>query len=71
MTETIHSFEDAIHFLRKAVKYSNIDGQKHIDPALVNSEDLDNYRRSMIIVRKEVEAGTISEDDLKQKLGLI
>lgn len=68
---TIHTFEEAVQFLRHAVKYSNIEGQKHIDPALVNSDDLDNFKRSMIIVRKEVDSGNITEEILKQKLGLI
>lgn len=67
----VHNFEEAVIFLRKAVKYSNIDGQKHIDPALVNAFDLDDYKKAMILVRHEVESGKITEEDLKQRIGLL
>ncbi|GAB4015770.1 MAG: hypothetical protein Fur0010_15070 [Bdellovibrio sp.] len=67
----VQNFEDAIQFLKSTVKYSNIEGQKHIDPALVNSEDLQDYYRAMMLVRLEVQNGALTEEELKQKLGLI
>ena len=70
MKSKINSFEEAVTFLRQSVKYSNIAGQKHIDPALVNAEDLYDYKKVMVLVRHEVTIGNISQDDLPKKLGL-
>jgi len=66
----VKTFEDAVQFLRSAVKFSKIKNQKHIDPALVNAEDLGDYQKAMVLVRHEVDSGKISQDDLKNKLGL-
>ena len=63
--------EDAVKLLRKAVKYSHLDNQKHIDFSLVNADHLDNYKKAMMVVRSAVTDGDLTEDDLKKRLGLL
>ena len=64
-------FEEAISLLRKAVKYSHLDNQKHLDFSLVNASHLDDYQKAMITVQTAVKEGEVTQDELKRKLGLI
>lgn len=64
-------FEDAVKLLKKAVKYSHLDNQKHVDFSLVNANHLDEYKKAMMIVREAVSDGELTEEDLKKRLGLI
>ena len=64
-------FEDAVKLLRKAVKHSHLDNQKHVDFSLVNADHLDDYKKAMMLVRAAVNDGELTEDDLKKRLGLL
>lgn len=71
MTTTNLNFEDAIKLLKNIVKYSNIEGQKHLDLSICVAHERELYQRALMLVNLEVEKGTLTEDQLKQKLGLI
>ena len=64
------SLNEAIKFLRNYVKFSHLESQKHIDPALVNATDLPTFEQALKVSRVAVNNGEISEEDLKQALGL-
>ena len=64
-------FEKAVSLLKKAVKYSHLDNQKHLDFSLVNATHLDEYQRAMITVQTAVKEGEITQEELKRRLGLI
>ena len=64
-------FEKAVSLLKKAVKSSHLDNQKHIDFSLVNAPHLDEYKKAMITVQTAVKEGEITQDELKKRLGLI
>ncbi|MBG09521.1 MAG: hypothetical protein CME68_12235 [Halobacteriovoraceae bacterium] len=64
-------FEKAVSLLKKAVKSSHLDDQKHIDFSLVNAPHLDEYKKAMITVQTAVKEGEITQDELKKRLGLI
>ena len=64
-------FEKAISLLKKAVKHSHLDNQKHLDFSLVNATHLDEYQLAMITVQTAVKEGEITQEELKRRLGLI
>ncbi|AUN98275.1 hypothetical protein DOM21_09830 [Bacteriovorax stolpii] len=67
---TTMSLDEAVALLRKAVKWSEVKNQKHIDLSLCIAEERPTYQRALVIVNTEVEKGTLTQDDLKARLGL-
>ena len=64
------SFDEATTLLKKAVKYSEVKNQKHIDLSLCTAEERPLFQKALVIVNLEVEKGTLTQDQLKTKLGL-
>lgn len=64
------TLDEAITLLRKAVKWSEVKNQKHIDLSLCIAQERPTYQRALVIVNTEVEKGTLTQDDLKARLGL-
>lgn len=62
--------DEAILLLKKIVKYSTIDGQKHLDLSVATAHERPNMQRALVITRTEVEKGTITDQELKQRLGI-
>jgi len=65
------SLEESILELRKIVKYSDVKGQKHLDLSLVNANKRPDYQKALVEVNVAVKKGELTEEELKQKLGLI
>lgn len=61
---------EAIDLLKKTVKYSAVKNQKHIDLTLVSAEELFIYQKALALAFNEVKKGTITDTELKQRLGL-
>lgn len=64
------TLDEAIVLLRKAVKWSEVKNQKHIDLSLCIAEDRPLLQKALIVANLEVEKGTLTQDDLKIRLGL-
>ncbi len=64
------TLDEAINLLKKTVKYSAVKNQKHIDLTLVSAEELPLYEKALAIVTHEVQKGTITDKDLKQRIGI-
>ncbi len=64
------SLDEAIAFLKKYVKFSEVKNQKHIDLSLSLAEDRPVAQKALIVTRSAVEKGELTEDQLKEKLGL-
>ncbi len=64
------NFEEAVKLLRNAVKYSHIQGQKHIDLTLVDAHDRPEYQKALAVCRAQVAQDLISQADLNTALGL-
>ncbi|MBC97630.1 MAG: hypothetical protein CME63_07770 [Halobacteriovoraceae bacterium] len=64
------NFEQAVALLKNAVKYSHIEGQKHIDLTLVDASERPEYQKALALCRAQVAQNLISEDELRDKLGL-
>ena len=69
MTATL-SLNEAIEFLKRFVKYSEVKNQKHIDLSLALANDRILGQNALVVTRKAVEKGEITEDQLKTQLGL-
>lgn len=69
--ETLATFDEAVELLKNAVKYSTIENQKHLDLSVINAPDRLEYQKALMVVQSAVKRGEISQDELKQRLGLI
>ena len=70
MTSTL-SLDEAIILLKKAVKYSAVKNQKHVDLSICGAEERPLFQKALIVVNLEVEKGTITKDQLIARLGLV
>ena len=61
----------AIELLRDLVKESHIKGQKHIDFTLANNNELEVYRQAMATVIESVKNEELTDQELKESLGLM
>lgn len=66
----IMTIDQAISLLKKTVKYSAVKNQKHIDLTLVPAVELNKYESALALVFNEVKKGTLTEEELKNLLGL-
>jgi hypothetical protein len=64
------TLDEAIVILRKAVKWSEVKNQKHIDLSICTADERPIFQKAMVIANVEVEKGTLTQDDLKVRLGL-
>lgn len=64
------TLEEAIVLLRKAVKWSEVKNQKHIDLSICLAEERPTFQRALVIANTEVEKGTLTQDELKIRLGI-
>lgn len=71
MTEKLPSFDDSIALLRNAVKYSNIDKQKHLDLSLVDALERRKYQQALMVVQSSVIKGEHSQEEVNELIGLI
>lgn len=75
MTPTTHhslhlSLDESISLLKRYVKYSEVKNQKHIDLSLALAEDRSVAQKALIVTRTAVDKGELTEDQLKERLGL-
>lgn len=64
------TLDEAITLLKNAVKWSEVKDQKHIDLTVIAAEERPLYQRALAVTTIEVEKGTLTQDDLKARLGL-
>ena len=62
--------DEAIELLKKIVKYSTIIDQKHLDLSVATAHERPIMQKALVIARVEVEKGTITDQELKQRLGI-
>ena len=71
MSLEVTNLDQAVNLLKKAVKYSTLKGVKHVDFSLCIAEERPAYQKAMKLALNEVEKGTLSEDELKKRLGVL
>ena len=54
--------------MQKAVKYSAVDGQKHIDLTLVPAAKKHTYEKALMVVNTAVVKGEMTREQLMNKL---
>lgn len=68
--EQMPSFENAIELLKNAVKYSNIENQKHIDLTLINASERLKYQLALVVVQNAIAKGDKTQSQVNESLGL-
>ncbi len=64
------TLDAAITLLKKAVKWSEVKGQKHIDFSVCVANERPLMQEALMFAQMEVEKGTLTQDELKVRLGL-
>lgn len=64
------SYEDAVSKLKKAVKFSHIDNQKHIDLTLVDPVSREELQKALMFVKAMIVRGEVSDSQFKSDVGL-
>tara|TARA_R110000868_G_scaffold154736_2_gene380968 strand:+ start:28042 stop:28251 length:210 start_codon:yes stop_codon:yes gene_type:complete len=64
------SYEEAVTKLKKAVKTSHIDKQKHIDLTLVDPTQREDLQKALMFVKAMIVRGEISDSQFKSDVGL-
>ncbi len=64
------TLDEAIKLLLKAVKWSEVKNQKHIDLSVCVAQERPLLQKALVIANLEVEKGTLTQDELKMRLGL-
>ncbi len=64
------NLDESISLLKKAVKYSEVKNQKHIDLTLCSAEEIPLFQKALVIVHEEVKKGTLTDANLKSRLNL-
>lgn len=71
MSEIIFvTLEEAITHLKKIVKFSTIEGQRHLDLSVAVAHERPTMQKALVIVKNEVEKGTLTDLELKNRLGI-
>ena len=65
------TYEQAIEIVKKAVKESHLDNQRHIDLSVVNAEFRLETQNALAYLQSLVMRGQIEDDQLKRDLGII
>jgi hypothetical protein len=64
------TLDAAINLLKKVVKWSEVKNQKHLDLSICVAEERPLMQKALMITSLEVEKGTLTQDELKTRLGL-
>ena len=64
------TYEDAVEFLRSAVKESHLDNQRHIDLSVIDADKREKAQKALISVRTYMANGDVKESQVKKDLGL-
>lgn len=64
------TLDEAITHLKKIVKFSTLEGQKHLDLSVAVASERPLMQKALIIVKCEVEKGTLTDSELKHRLGI-
>ena len=64
------NIEEALKIVKKAVKSSHIKNQPHVDLSLCTAQERPIAQEALMYLQAEVSKGNMTEDELKEKLGL-
>ena len=63
-------YQEAVAVLKKAVKFSNIDNQKHLDLTLVDPAERATLQKALMFVKAMIVRGEITDAQFKTDVGL-
>lgn len=65
------NLEDALNLVRKAVKESHINNQRHVDLSVCTADKRSDTQEALVFLQALVAKGEMTDVELKEKLGLI
>ncbi len=65
------NIEDAIKLVKKVVKESHVKNQRHIDLSVCTADKRADTQEALVFLQAKVAKGEMTDDELKEKLGLI
>lgn len=63
--------EEALKIVRKVVKQSHLNNQPHVDLSVCTADKRAETQEALVFLHAEVAKGTMTDEELKEKLGLI
>lgn len=63
-------YEEAVSKLKRAVKESAVEGQKHLDLTLVDPIQRDELQKALMFVKAMIVRGEITDAQFKSDVGL-
>ncbi len=63
--------EDAIKLVRKVVKESHVKNQRHIDLSVCTADKRADTQEALVFLQALVAKGEMTDDELKEKLGIL
>ncbi len=64
------SYEEAVKQLKKAVKTSHIENQKHIDLTLVDPNERESLQKALMFIKAMIVRGELTDQQFKSDVGL-
>ncbi len=64
------TIESAVKLLKNIVKFSAVEGQKHLDLSICIAEERPRYQRALMFLNLEIEKGQLKKEELEEMLGL-
>ena len=65
------TLEEAIKLVKSAVKQSHIVNQPHVDFSVLTADKRPEAQEALAFLQAEVVKGNMTQDELKEKLGLL
>lgn len=64
------TLNEAVELLKKAVKFSEVKNQKHIDLSICVAHERPLFQKALVIANDEVAKGTLTQSELLSRLGI-
>jgi hypothetical protein len=65
------NIEDAIKLVKRVVKDSHLNNQRHVDLSLCTADKRADTQEALVFLQAQVAKGKMTDEELKEKLGLI
>lgn len=62
--------DQAIEILKKAVKFSAVEDQKHLDLSVIPADEKPKYQEALMVSQLAIKAGKITKDEFMRRVHL-
>lgn len=64
------AYDEAVTKLKRAVKFSHIDNQKHLDLTLVDPDSREELQKALMFIKAMIVRGEVTDAQFKSDVGL-